>query len=345
MQKDMHYYGTYAMARAAGLKKEVSETIATAAQFVDDNARNIDLELDDGSSVHVIATAHHAVAIENTDEKDQRKVWVPFHFLPGNKGDSFAERLICRKNSPIMDEVLAYVYSQKNKDFFIELVGVVAHVYADSFSHYGFSGFSNDFNKVVQQSISYHLSLENMKTYIVEKIHKFKVRFIGGLAELASLGHGAVYTLPDRPYLKWSFKYEITDENVEHNNPETFMEGCKALFDYFSNIGRIKEELSDTKIKLNFEDIRETVQEILSLENTKNERINEWIKKASIGDLFGFEEVIPFYKSWEEDLSKLRGMDSDSVRKQKVFHFFQASSLYRTFILRDLLPRFDLLVG
>ena len=38
MQVDMHYYGTYAMARAAGLKADVCKIIATAAEFVDDNA-------------------------------------------------------------------------------------------------------------------------------------------------------------------------------------------------------------------------------------------------------------------------------------------------------------------
>ena len=36
MQYDMHYYGTYAMAAAAGIPKRDAESIATAAQFVDD---------------------------------------------------------------------------------------------------------------------------------------------------------------------------------------------------------------------------------------------------------------------------------------------------------------------
>ena len=37
MQLDMHYYATFAMARAAGLNSETSRVIATASQFVDDN--------------------------------------------------------------------------------------------------------------------------------------------------------------------------------------------------------------------------------------------------------------------------------------------------------------------
>ena len=36
MQIDMHFYGTYALARAAGIKPDSAHTIAYASQFVDD---------------------------------------------------------------------------------------------------------------------------------------------------------------------------------------------------------------------------------------------------------------------------------------------------------------------
>ena len=38
MQVDMDYYATYALARAGGFTKEDSHIIATASQFVEDNA-------------------------------------------------------------------------------------------------------------------------------------------------------------------------------------------------------------------------------------------------------------------------------------------------------------------
>ena len=44
MQIDMHYYGTNAMARAAGLTPEARKIIATAAQFVDENADRESIE-------------------------------------------------------------------------------------------------------------------------------------------------------------------------------------------------------------------------------------------------------------------------------------------------------------
>lgn len=90
------------MARTAGLKPEVCKTIATSAQFVDDNAASSHIEFLDGGRVDSQATAHHVGSVSNIDAEDQRQVWVPFHFLPGNEGKSFSERLICRMDSDIV---------------------------------------------------------------------------------------------------------------------------------------------------------------------------------------------------------------------------------------------------
>ena len=67
MQLDMHYYGTYAMARAAGLQPEAAVIIATAAQFVDDNAEKGGVEFRDGGRLDYEATAHHSLNIKNID--------------------------------------------------------------------------------------------------------------------------------------------------------------------------------------------------------------------------------------------------------------------------------------
>ena len=49
MQLDMHYYGTYAMARAGGLNSDAARIIATSAQFVDDNTAQSHVGFRDGS--------------------------------------------------------------------------------------------------------------------------------------------------------------------------------------------------------------------------------------------------------------------------------------------------------
>ena len=124
MQLDMHYYGTYCMARAAGIRAEDAHIIAYAAQFVDDNAEDDTFILKDGARVDVLATAHHWNQISNVNLENQRLVWVPFHFLPGNEGDEYTERLICRTDSGIAREMVDHSISLADRDFALELMGV-----------------------------------------------------------------------------------------------------------------------------------------------------------------------------------------------------------------------------
>ncbi len=84
MQEDMHYYGTYAMARAAGLEVKHAKIIAYAAQYVDDSTANDSEVHEDGGMFQTIATAHtNSEAISNAaaDHTEQRQVCVPFHFF------------------------------------------------------------------------------------------------------------------------------------------------------------------------------------------------------------------------------------------------------------------------
>ena len=87
--------------------------------------------------------------------------------------------------------------------------------------------------------------MPEMRSYVKEKADRFfKTRGDhGGLltnvkswvAEEFSgaLGHGSMATLPDRPYLVWSFDYERPDDVAGvrsiRNNPVTYLAGCRAL--------------------------------------------------------------------------------------------------------------------
>ena len=72
MQLDMHYYATYAMARAAGVEPGHARIIATSAQFVDDNVARSHVDFRDGSRIDQEATAHHPIDLLNRDDRDQR---------------------------------------------------------------------------------------------------------------------------------------------------------------------------------------------------------------------------------------------------------------------------------
>ena len=374
MQIDMHYYGAYAMARAAGLEQETARVVATSAQFVDDNAARSQVSFRDGSRIDTEATAHHPVDLSNRDERDQRRVWVPFHFIPGNIGESYTERLKCRMDSAVVREMRDHHLAYADRAFAPHLLGIAAHVYADTFSHYGFSGVSSRGNRVVNDSFRFHEEVEGaddataklspeMRDYVTRKAASFfgKRGAHGGLllnvktwlAEEASgaLGHGSVATLPDRPYLVWSFDYERPDAvagmRSARNNPVTFLAGCRALHAMFRRFAGLRPG-ADTGGGRDFEAIAPRVREILLTQGDKAARITAWREAARSGALFGEAgEAIPEYEgeSWNEQWESLDGGDDyRAAMETHIWRFYQAAALHRAYVLRDLLPGHGLIV-
>ena len=360
MKSDMHYYGTYAMARAAGLAPAVARIIATSAQFVDDNAQRDRALFRDGGRVDVSATAHHPFDLENINDEDQRQIWVPFHFLPGDQGDSFTERLVCRQDSAIAQEMLAHHLELHRLACYPHLLGVAAHVYADTFSHYGFSGVSSRRNKVKNDSFEFHDLAPDIEEYILEKARAFQETFgkEGGLmanikswfieALSGALGHGAVVTYPDRPYLVWRVTFEGDHEPTIRDNPRTYLEGCEALHSFFARVQQYAPGLCSDAGRP-FDEIQSAVRGILLTQSPKQGRIDAWREAAASGALFapGSEEI-PVYDSdeWNRVFQELTdGEDSRAALDTPVYRFYQAAALHRTYVLRELLPDHGLVVA
>ena len=362
MQLDMHYYGTYAMARTAGLKPAICKTIATAAQFVDDNAAKSHIEFQDGGRIDAEATAHHVSdVISNRDPEDQRQVWVPFHFLPGNQGQSFSQRLICRENSKIARELVEHHLGYATHPAGVCLIGVTAHVYADTYSHFGFSGVGSRYNKVDNDSFKFDENLDpDIADYIKGKEKEFFRRYGKGggfianikswLAETISgaLGHGAVATYPDRPYLKWSFEYEYPHKQyVIRDNPKSFLKGCEALHTMFTRFGQANAALS-TGDGLAFGTIKDSVKSILAHEDRKEGRIKKWRIEARAGNIGLNSFEIPLYKPevWMKQAATLNSSEtSTAALRSNLFRFYQAASIHRQYVLRELLPDNKLVVA
>ncbi|MGF1868117.1 hypothetical protein L4D15_23200 [Enterovibrio norvegicus] len=355
MQIDMHYYGVFAIARSAGLTREAARIIATASQFVDDNAQTNGMEFPSAATMSTEPTAHHTTSVKNIDGESQRKVWVPFHFLPGNEGESFTERLVCRQDSKIARALRAHHLSLSDKAFYLELVGVLAHVYADTFSHYGFSGVSSRTNKVVNDSFEYRDLEPEIEAYIEKKKQRFFEKYGTGLvrniksflAEAASgaLGHGAAVTLPDRPYLSWRFMYENGEDSGWRDNPATFLEACKQLHAVFKLVAAQRPDLADVKQQREWADLEETVKAILATQGDKQTRIQAWQAACANGDILTIAETIPDYVDWNAGFEHINESTApEEMMSLPSYRFYQAASYHRWYVLRELLPSYDLMV-
>lgn len=362
MQVDMHYYGTYVLARVAGVKTESARTIAYAAQFVDNStAREID-DHDDGGKIIAVPTAHHVGSIRNRDKNDQRFIWVPFHFFPGGEGVSWTDKLICHKDSDMAREMVSHHLSQCTRPYALELMGLTAHVYADTFSHYGFSGVSSRRNRVKGNSFKLGHSKEVVETALGKSLGEWFNKWghqgglltnvrsaISNIGETYSgaLGHGGTSNYPDLPFLRWEFEYEYPDltnpEFCKRDNQVNFLECAEALHGMFAKFVEANDEHRDLDSFIKWEDLQATVKEIFATEGNKKDRIKMWQHAAS----HLMAEYIPAYDAddWnkqQQDFGKLA--DSDEGANLPIYRFFQAASYHRHYVLRDLLPSHGVVV-
>ena len=96
--------------------------LSMASQYVDDAVKADIQHHEKGNKLAPIVTAHRIIEImENRDVDDQPFVWVPFHFFPGNEGKNFTERLICRKDSPLINELIDHYLEQHKRPFALAL--------------------------------------------------------------------------------------------------------------------------------------------------------------------------------------------------------------------------------
>lgn len=368
MQIDMHYYGTYALARAAGLNPVPAEIAATAAQFVDDMAGHmfdkitVSICFEDSGRIVSRPTAHHFQDIRNINKDDQRHVWVPFHFLPGNKGNDFESRLQCQMHSRIVQDMIAHHCELFDRENGLLLAGVTAHVLADTFSHYGFSGISSQYNCIT------NMQFQNVGLDMIKRFNDYEIyfkknykescganlwkRLISFFAETLSgaLGHGAAITYPDLPFLQWSMEYEYlpgsNGEPMHRDNTATFLDGCEALYNLFVKVAQARPK--DANIGVGFDTIRSNIRTIIGTQEFEREdRIALWQQAMQEGDL-GPKEKIPPYsgEQWNDDLRAFHGtQDSTKCLDHPAYLFLQAASMHRNYVLRDLLPRHGLVVA
>lgn len=367
MQVDFHYHATYCLARAAGIKKRAAKVIAYSSAYVDSStAKHID-DHNDGSKIIAVPTAHHTMdLIRNLDRNDQREIWVPFHFFPGGRGDTFTSKLICRKDSALVKEMVKNHLQYGKKSYALHLIGIAAHVYADTFAHYGFSGVSSRKNRVDGSTISITQSTEMSQIVLGSKLSDFFTKYgrQGGIlknirsvmsaaGEIGSgaLGHGGTSIYPDQPFLKWSFEYEYPDlvanKLSDRNNQKTFLVACEKLYDLFTEFLAEHKEYFDLEARVEFREIKKKIKEILALEAHKTERANAWTTSLRKGELIEKKEKLPEYdpNKWEDERSDFVNLTkSTDAAKLDIYKFYQAASYHKHYVLRELLPKYGIII-
>lgn len=268
MDRDFHLYGTYEAALIAGYEKKEAKTIAVFAQFVDEctktNAEKLCKEKNyKGERVYTIQSTLglkkkygiNPRAFTAEELKEVSEVWVPFHFLPGNKellqaysGPkrsgivstkkwNYTEReeqkfqLMCLANSALAKQMVEKELLFEEKPT-LEAIGLVMHVLADTWAHQYFAGipawFINDAYKEVLDGENKEIGFKYLSDRPDLNQHQctpMEPRYNA----VSYLGHGRMGHLPDYGYMVYTYQPMWSDHKITRNNPQIYKEAFEQM--------------------------------------------------------------------------------------------------------------------
>lgn len=368
MQKDFHLGITFILSRLAGFNNEEANIIASSAQYVDDAVFEGILKFDNDGSYEIMASAHRMLDYRNFEQLANRKVWLPFHFIPGDFYDpnetrvsNLVQRLVCRPNSQIAHSIVDECLNHKHRPFHLHLLGIAMHTYADTWAHQGFAGISHKINEVnniydAEGSIDKkQMNKRRNKLFFMSckiffaRLLPFVSKLIG---EINPIGHGTVLSYPDLPYLVWSYE-NWRGEIIHRNNPKDFIEASQELF---KKLKKYKDGDENSEIKIHLNDLNMIKKYFsIAVHSDQEERL-KILEEMIVNGQFSFGQDVWDYQteghnSW---LYKATGtlsentFDFEKVQYKKEFlnsdwkNIHDALLFYRFHLLNTVLPQFEL---
>ncbi|MEB3295643.1 MAG: DUF6765 family protein [Synechococcales bacterium] len=351
MQIDFHHGATYVCARIAGFDHASASTIAYCAQYVDDATNAGIIRFENGSLFYRISSAHKMLDYRNFQELANHRVWIPFHFLPGNGNllagedppGTFIDKLICRPNSPVAQEMVRDTILQPRSPFSLHRLGIVMHVYVDTWAHQGFAGVNHRVNEAKQL-------MDQDGKNDRDLLNRLAGYFIG---EALPLGHGSVLGHPDKPFLCWSYT-NGRGERVVRNNPKDFLEAADQMCRVFQ---RYRLQDPDAEVAGLSSADRQQIQTLFHNLTDKDGKVRhqKWLDAIAAG-AFSFGAATVSYQakgigSWKYlALGTEKVVDKgDEIYKYhpnflrsdwKCFH--DALQAHRFYVMHELLPRYGI---
>lgn len=298
MKLDAHYYAVLAFCRACGFKKKSAHQIAYTSQFVDDakinhiviqgNPGNIQYDVIDNQPLFFnMATCHSYTRIKTFNYSAMINNTCAFHFALGCKGKNFAKKLRCTEESPVIVNILNESLEQ---DDLVKL-GMALHVYADTFSHQGFSGLLSKVNDIKEcKTLSkipwskVHKIVSFFKWFTKDKFDKLFDK------AMPAYGHGQAMEYPDLPNLTWSYKYDYSDQFSTSykssgviDNKERFKRAFQKIREHLEDYLKRHPQYQDENVSFQDFDI---LFDTLVANKTNKEREKNWQKTLVSQGLF-----------------------------------------------------------
>ena len=228
MQLDFHYYAIHKLARLAGYTPKAAELIAYASQYVDDATESEPIQIGPDYVFDPVRTAH--IGLEAFSWDVQRKVYMPFHFLPprtrvGSRWFSYVTR---RATTPgqgeIADGLALDIASDQNTRERLIRLGVALHSIADTFSHCGFSGRQHAENEVGELHFRVFSDEPDAMRW-----EKKPWKQLAARVAVPQIGHAEAFHAPDQTHLAWGY-VNSRGKAVVRENWMTSLEAAEHVY-------------------------------------------------------------------------------------------------------------------
>jgi hypothetical protein len=334
---------THVVARLAGFSAEEAGIVAHAAQFVDDATEDGTILFDNGARYARIASAHKTLDYRNFESLAASRVWIPFHFLPGNMGlpagevpdGPFINRLITIPNSSVAQDMLRATIADRAAPHALHRLGIAMHVYADTWAHQGFVGV----NHVVNAATDLTGADGEPDVALMDRVKNYFVN------TALPLGHGTVLSHPDKPYLVWAYTNGL-GERITRNNPDDYIDAAE-------NMCRAMQAFREGDFDANVEGLTAVDRNVIQrlLRDIRGEegatRHARWLEEIAGGSFsFGADQIGYYETSWHDaafstdDEGRYRYAESFLESDWKRFH--DALQVHRYDVVHRILPRYGI---
>lgn len=227
MQQDMHYYAVYHLSRLAGFKRQEAGVIAYASQYVDDSTESEPILVNGDQVFDTVRTAH--IGLEAYDWDVQKKVYMPFHFLPHRvrRKHSRRFRYLTQEATGAEGDLATLLFhealTETDEPYRLVRLGVALHPLVDSFSHQGFSGRHHNENKVGK---IWHRGPDS----------RWSLRLLDAYVDLflPSIGHARALQNPDVAHLTWRYE-DYRDHKIVRVNRDIALRACQLMYRFLRN--------------------------------------------------------------------------------------------------------------
>lgn len=298
MQQDFHFYATMVLARAAGFNPDDARIIATACQYVDDSTEYQPINIKVNGDVlkfDPTCTSYKAINPANLDWANQKRVWIPFHFLPTRPFKPKKSLHFVYTTSPdsIFSKFLLQqaIYEPLN-NYKVRLIriGIALHTYADTFAHAGFSGRHSKENDV--QNMTLWSSGKWMESIIRKTV----------LNLAPQIGHAEAGSYPDYPFQKWKCKLGENSQKINRDNTVVFLKTAEQIYLIFQGI----RKMNPAEI-ISWSEVKDSFKSLFKKDVDLKKRVFNW--QQEFRSMFPVDSDLFFY---DKDRLRQEALDGDS---------------------------------